>query len=64
MTNLDKLSLRKHFAGLAMQGLISGCYSDPEARPYICNPDEIKGQVSTCIDWADEMIRQLEEKDV
>lgn len=52
------LTKREYFAGLAMQGLISSYDSD--SRQFIHMKGEIEPQISTCIDWADELLKQLE----
>ena len=54
------LSKREYFAGLAMQGILS-TYTD-DLQKYMYKPAEIKAQVTTCIQWADELIKQLNQE--
>ena len=51
------LTKREHFAGLAMQGLLSSFIHNAENGFY--GKDVV---VSTAIEYADELLKQLEEK--
>lgn len=53
------LSKREHFAGLAMQGLISSFTE--KASNGRCGT-EIKETIKCAIDYADELLKQLENK--
>ena len=53
------LSKREHFAGLAMQGLIS---SFTEKASYGGWGTEIEETIKCAIEYADELLKQLEEK--
>ena len=51
------LTKREHYAGLAMQGLMSSFTKNAENGFY-----GTKAVVSTAIEYADELLKQLEEK--
>ena len=53
------LTKREYFAGLAMQGLIS---SFTEKASYGGWGTEMKETIKCAIDYADELLKQLEEK--
>ena len=53
-----KKYLRQYYSGLAMQGILATYHY--ENYGYMCQEKEIKSQISVCIDWADELIKQLE----
>ena len=53
------LTKREHYAGLAMQGLIS---SFTEKASYGGWRTEMEATVKCAIDYADELLKQLEEK--
>ena len=58
-TPLIGLTKREYFAGLAMQGLIS---SFTEKASYGGWGTEMEATIKCAIDYADELLKQLEEK--
>jgi len=56
------LTKREYFAGLVLQGIMSGYYANPDiSATYISNKEEIVAQVGTVLDWTDELLKQLSE---
>ena len=59
LTEFHGLTKREYFAGLAMQGLIS---SFTEKGSYGGWGTEMEATIKCSIDYADELLKQLEEK--
>ena len=54
------LTKREHYAGLAMQGLLANSYSNGFSQPL--SEYDSKSIAKFSIEYADEILKQLEEK--